>query len=375
MANGFSVTPTDARKLSADASGLLSVQVMRGVAALMVVVFHILTQFSSLIGPIVLEVGRVLQAGVDVFFVISGFIMWHICSLKKLTPGKFIMSRLIRILPLYWLVTTVIAVLGFAKPTLLNNEPMDGMHLLGSYMFLPIPRQSNGQLWPLVMQGWTLNYEMLFYAIFAIAILFRPKISLLFVAASFALIHGLTWVLPTTAQHSFYGNSILFEFLLGIGLAYVYNMGVRLPRVAGFSLLAVGVLLLMLTALLPDVLRFFKWGIPALMIVAGLVLQQPLPKSRSITVMAAIGDASYSIYLLHFMLVHFANGVFFRLSGMFDSAVGTALVFVTTFMFFLLLSILVGYAMFLAFERPVTWYLRRLFFAQPQVANEKLVVT
>ena len=358
---------TVGQKMLAPASpDLVSIQIMRGVAATLVVIFHIGTQFGSIFAPVVLEVAHALQAGVDIFFIISGFIMWHIYVLKKPTPGSFILSRLIRIVPLYWFATTLVLLLSLAVPNLRENEPIEVFHLLGSYLFLPIPRQSNGELWPIILQGWTLNYEMLFYAIFAFAIVFRPVISLLVVTLSFLLIHALTLVLPVTAQHEFYGSSILFEFLLGIALAHAYNKGVRFSRSVGFAILITGVLILALSIFFADLPRFFKWGIASLMVVAGLVLQPGFPKSKSVTLIARIGDASYSIYLFHFILVYYTYAVFERVPGAFGSSLGTAFAAAVSFLGILILSLLTGYFMFRFFELPVTRYLRRLLLTAPR---------
>ncbi len=110
-------------------------------------------------------------AGVDVFFVISGFIMWSI-SARESRPAAFMVNRIVRITPLYWLATGVMifgALAGLFPRVVLTPD-----HIVNSLLFIPHVSPSNHQVWPLLVQGWTLNYEMFFYALFALT-LFAPR--------------------------------------------------------------------------------------------------------------------------------------------------------------------------------------------------------
>jgi peptidoglycan/LPS O-acetylase OafA/YrhL len=82
---------------------ITNIQLLRGVAALMVVVFHLVVKMQ----PFGFDGSQVsfLQGGVDIFFVISGFIMVHISHERERSGGQFMADRIIRIVPIYWLLT------------------------------------------------------------------------------------------------------------------------------------------------------------------------------------------------------------------------------------------------------------------------------
>ena len=117
------------------------------------------------------------NAGVDLFFVISGFVMVYASERMFGRAGgqlQFITRRLIRIVPLYWLVTPLYLVMALAIPAFEKSYSVASV--VASYLFIPWPRL-DGIMQPLVGQGWTLNYEMFFYAIFAAAILAPRRIA------------------------------------------------------------------------------------------------------------------------------------------------------------------------------------------------------
>jgi exopolysaccharide production protein ExoZ len=143
-----------------------TIQHLRAIAALGVVFYHASSQVNGGHSDYV----RMGAAGVDLFFVISGFIMWVTAIARDEPPGRFALKRLIRIVPLYWLITTAVLLLVLAKPDLMRSASLNLTHIASSYGFIawPHPRSAH-RFWPLVIPGWTLNYEMLFYAIVTIA--------------------------------------------------------------------------------------------------------------------------------------------------------------------------------------------------------------
>jgi exopolysaccharide production protein ExoZ len=157
-----------------------TIQHLRAVAALGVVFYHASSQVTGGHSDYV----RMGAAGVDLFFIISGFIMWVTAIARDEPPGRFALKRLIRIVPLYWLITTAVLLLVLAKPDLMRSASLNLTHIASSYGFIawPHPRSAH-RFWPLVIPGWTLNYEMLFYAIVAIALFLPRRARLLTIAA------------------------------------------------------------------------------------------------------------------------------------------------------------------------------------------------
>jgi len=106
-----------------------------------------------------------IAAGVNVFFVISGFITWVICERRPTTPARFLRERLERIAPVYWIATGIMV--AGALASLFPNLKLTLGPVLGSLFFIPHHSPSNGQVWSVLVQGWTLNYEIFFYMVFA----------------------------------------------------------------------------------------------------------------------------------------------------------------------------------------------------------------
>jgi exopolysaccharide production protein ExoZ len=278
------------------------IQVLRAVAALMVVAHHatlILSERDAL------PVGNWMNgaAGVDIFFVISGFVMTiSSAQLRKtLHPARtFLARRLERIVPLYWIVTSVKLVTLLAAPALVVNAMGTPWHVIASYLFLP-SRDAVGQHEPLLAVGWTLNFEMAFYALFAVILAMRAP--LLKVAAPVLIVVAFASTLPQPwmpAAVFWYERPMALEFLFGILLALSVHRVRRLPMGVAFVLLACGFATILLW---PEPLvswwRGVQWGIPALAIVAAAVALENKLGERVPRWTLELGDASYSIYLTH----------------------------------------------------------------------------
>ncbi|MDB5937705.1 MAG: acyltransferase, partial [Polaromonas sp.] len=157
------------------AKQFIGVQILRFVAAMLVVVMHITEAISVRItgaGPD--HYWSAGAIGVDIFFVISGFVM--AMSTARLPAGNqtnwqaawiFMKRRLLRIAPLYWFYTLLKAALVLILPSLALRSSIDMQHLLASMLFIPA-LSPWGLVQPTLPVGWTLNFEMLFYVVFAI---------------------------------------------------------------------------------------------------------------------------------------------------------------------------------------------------------------
>lgn len=262
---------------------LRSVQSLRAVAALLVLFYHLSNGKFNAGG-----------GGVDIFFLISGFIMGTI-GIKE-TPRAFLLKRLIRIAPLYWLITLAMCLVSVVG--LLANFSFDVRRLALSLLFIP-HLDPSGHIWPLFVPGWTLNIEMLFYAVFAVALLSaRPLLvaSLLLCALVALGLHD--WQTPALQQWT---TPMLLEFIVGLGIAHFRD---RLSAKIAMPILILSLVLFVATAFASIDLtpyRVIVWGLPAGLLLAGCIGLEDAGKwpARLLAPLEKLGDASYSLYLTH----------------------------------------------------------------------------
>jgi len=280
----------------------LCVQALRAVAAALVVVHHSLSM--CLIG-IMHRPGKPHwtngAAGVDIFFVISGFVM--AISLPGLAgkanrAGVFLWRRFTRIVPLYWVALTVRIAQLKLRPTTALNSVLTPWRIVASYFFIPA-RNGAGEMFPLVVAGWTLNYEVFFYLLFAAALALNisPLAFLTPCLTALALL-GMT---RTAAWPDFttLASPLVIEFLFGVVLAHLATRR-KLPGAAwGMLLLAGGFLALLLIPEAHGPWGFLFWGLPAAAVVTGAVAIEDSWGGRLPKWLLAAGDASYALYLSH----------------------------------------------------------------------------
>ncbi len=243
--------------------------------------------------------------GVDVFFVISGFIMFHIAGTEFGVPGasgRFLAKRFIRLVPIYWLFTIAMLVATLLFASVLSHSTLDAAHVAASFAFIPW-LDSSGLPHPVLGLGWTLNYEMFFYVLFALALLLPRRAGLPALLAVFTLLaiaHPL--VDPAATQLRFWTDPIIIEFLFGIGIAAFRRRGVTLSPVLCWALAAGGAALLLTIEPLfgsPGDARFISAGLPAALIVLGFAFMPFDAATRPGRFLAMGGDASYALYLSH----------------------------------------------------------------------------
>lgn len=289
---------------------LLSVQVLRAAAATSVAIHHAgydADTIATHVGIPQLGLDRFFDwgFGVHLFFVISGFIM--VRTAKGFgEPGAsrwFMLRRVLRVVPLYWLMTSLVLVGAMLAPTLLN-VPVDGWALfLGSYLFIPVAR-INGEIRPILGQGWTLNYEMFFYLLFAHAMLLPRRFGLPVLAGALIGLVVLGDLLsPAWPPAAVWTDGLLIEFILGGMIGLAVESGLRLGGFAMAAIVLLGVLTtIWLGPLHPQFDGLAPWlreGLPAGAIVAGCVLGPAWPRWSGVLLIGAVGDASYSLYLTH----------------------------------------------------------------------------
>ena len=291
------------------------IQVLRAVAAEMVVLRHATTLLHAH-NPRHFRVWLNGGTGVDLFFVISGFVMM-ISTTPLLTsahPARtFFTRRLERIVPMYWLATTAKVLALLAVPTLALVGFGRWWHVLGSYVFFPT-RTPAGSYGTVLAVGWTLIFEMAFYILFAVVLATRlPRLRTL---APVLLALAFAWTIPFVARHGtlhFYASTMQLEFLFGVLLAASIPWAQKIPAPAAAPLAVAGLLPLFLWH--PDAVVNWGgliWGVPALAVVtAAIALESPLGPHTPKWLLE-IGDASYSIYLIHGFVVPIVCAFFAR---------------------------------------------------------------
>jgi exopolysaccharide production protein ExoZ len=290
---------------------VLSVQYLRGCAALMIVFFHLELQLHRLgyqgYWP------HFLDAGVDIFFVISGFIMW-ITTTKDITTLEFYRRRILRIVPLYWLLTSVVLTILIVYPSAMQSGQFDMLHVLGSYLFFPVRHPVEGLMHPLLIPGWTLNYEMFFYTIFGLGLMLPvlPRLivisTILYGWAMVQILMGIN--LPKAIQ--FYTSDIIMEFAFGMALGWLYFWGAKLSGRFAWACFLIGIIAV---ALVGDGMppRGVSVGVPALLVVAGSVMIERLHGVPNIRSLHLLGNASYSLYLSHTIVLSAVGQLWRRL--------------------------------------------------------------
>ena len=272
---------------------LAGLQVLRAVAAIMVLVGHVLAEAEHYFALPLPGDAVPWTRGVDIFFVISGFVITLSARRFVGQPGAFLWRRLLRVVPLYWVFTTLMVAALLLVPGGTKDTGFDPLQILSSYGFFPYER-ADGRIAPVLSLGWTLNYEVYFYALAALCLaLPRPLIALSSLMLSIVFL-GL--LVPfDSPQWRFWSNPIIIEFLFGIGLARAWLHGWRWPRMGfavGGTVSGIALLVVLDPTSLP---RFAAAGVPAaLMVASGTLLcpQRPLPG-------VVWGDASYALYLSH----------------------------------------------------------------------------
>ncbi|MBT9496766.1 MAG: acyltransferase [Zoogloea sp.] len=291
-----------------------SLQMLRAIAAWMVVYHHFMQLFFGLdvdgfsLGALFVRYGGF---GVDLFFVLSGFVMFSAVNKGHVSACRFAVGRVFRIVPAYWF-HTLLVVAGISLfPQGFSYTDYNLGSLLKSLFFIPVSNPSGLGVYPLLTVGWTLDFEMFFYMALAVCLLISQRWGLLL---CFVLLGSLPFVFPGGYAFSpVLSSKLLYEFLIGFVLAlltgnrgfaewsqrYAYSLG-------GF-LLIVG-LLCMAIHQWAFIYRFTAAGS---LVLAALVLESRInPQAILVKALVRLGDASYSTYLVHIIVICVALQLF-----------------------------------------------------------------
>jgi exopolysaccharide production protein ExoZ len=342
-----------------------SVQMLRGVAALLVVLLHALDAAERVNGtirvPLLGPFDNMGASGVDLFFVISGFVMALGLDGRNRSPVHFLKDRAIRILPLLWILSCAFLAIFPPAPGQFVTQAV-----VNTLTILPL---TDGAYYdaPILFVGWTLAFEFAFYLLVALVLSVSrdagQRVQLLTMAVLGAAMLGVGFR-PEWAALRILINPIMFEFSFGVIAYWIWRSGGFAAHAKSSIYVGLGLLVLTAetgasTSLSIDyqattdhgggLIRSAMFGVPWALIFAG-VISLPTPEGRGARWLHALGDASYSIYLVHVFVMRAA------ISLIEAGLVGNIyLVLAVTFMSSLGLGIIVNRVI----EKPVIAFLKR----------------
>ena len=352
---------TEARQDDRTFSGI---QALRAVAALAVVGGHSVNLLQRQHAVVSAGLERVPGAvGVDLFFVISGFVITVSADglLRKARPARvFLWRRVLRVIPLYWLLTAVKVLLVTLLPDLSAHGSPSWWNCVSSFLFVPSLNPS-GEIRPVIPVGWTLNFEAFFYVLFAVALLRRRDFVRVLVPLTCAI--GLLgfWRTAAWPVWTVLADPMLFEFVAGVGIAVAVKRGRTPARVIAWLLLVAGGLGLavIVPAVVTTANRLVVWGLPAAMVVLGCAALEPELKRRLPGWLLLLGSASYAIYLVQTFVLPVLGHAFDW--GEHRGMEGLPMWQVVEVTLGVALTTLAGVGMHLLVERPLTNLLKRRF--------------
>lgn len=301
---------------------LQSLQALRFYAAAIVVIFHAEENAKWLArthADIYLPVSLPGDFGVYIFFIISGFIMGHVTHERYGQPGeirRFLVARLSRIVPIYWILTACMAVLTLVlhfKGAGKSLPDITLTSLIKSLLFIPYIGKEEDH-WPILGQGWSLNHEMLFYFIIAAALSLRESVGKAMVVVTLVTLTVIGAFIPLPEFLALWARPVNLLFLLGLSLA-----SMRPPPRLDSRLCQALLITILLAA---GLLNKQGWFTPTLRVVIAFALvwlcimarNNPTPNVLE-RVTEKLGDASYSMYLIHTFLIYSTSAIWAKKLG------------------------------------------------------------
>ncbi len=283
---------------------ITSIHYMRGIAASLIVFYHILNR-KNIYSNLYIDW---LNSGVDLFFVISGFVIFSVAMNPNTSPKEFLLRRFIRVVPLYWFFTSIFILLSLFIPNFNTSFIFHANQAIKSFLFIPHYHAIHSkEIWPILIPGWSLNYEIFFYIIFAGILLtvrkyLFTKITIIFTS----LIILKLFIESNNPIFVAYTNPIILEFVAGIFFANIYYKTSFFKNKKKFQYIGIALIIssffLLLLSLHPNFCqmpRAIKWGLPTSLIIFGCLLSEDLISMFKISSLRVLGNASYSIYLSH----------------------------------------------------------------------------
>ena len=321
------------------------IQLLRGIASILVVLLHITINYQEKTGhSFLFNIFSFGGSGVDMFFVLSGFIITY-SNLPYLAQpaaiGKFLKRRIIRIFPIYWIIITIFLILQLAFPSFYNTHFDTGIsNVIQTYLVLPGHNMLNGV-------SWSLTNELFFYFLFTMALIIpNKKYSLFLLITYFIFLIVFSIAIPVVANDNPYMGVLIFpmniEFFLGVFIVLIVK---RVSKKWVYPLLVSGVLLFLVGTFLNNggievvssssnqaLNRVLLLGFPSFLIIMSVVKIELSRTIKMPNIFLQLGDASYSIYLIHLPIV----AAFFKVLAKFNISNSFVLFLLTCFLFIII---------------------------------------
>lgn len=332
---------------------ITNIQFLRLIAAFMIVVLHLILFGNEKYGlnmPKPASLESILDTGVDIFFVISGFVMVYTTKRKPTNARHFLLNRITRIYPVYWLLIFLTLPVFFLRPDWVNSSSAVPTSLWHSLFLFP----HEGS--PLVMVAWTLEFEMFFYIVFSLTLFLDHQRQIQAITAIFLMLvlAGLQiQPKPSQAFLELATSPLLLEFVAGMWLGYYYDR-IKPSKTIFWISSGLAALSFYYVSLVESmkIERLFHYGFTAFFCVSAALsaekIKWTLPKKISII----SGNISYSLYLLHVLVIAALGRAWLSLGGK---------EFVPLFILFfcIIIASILGAALLYYFcERPVMKLLR-----------------
>jgi peptidoglycan/LPS O-acetylase OafA/YrhL len=344
---------------------LHKIQHLRAIAAILVLLCHVTVSMKQNLNyEYVYSIFKFGYMGVDLFFILSGFIICYVHysdfgMKEKLRP--FIMRRFLRIYPVYWIVLLPVITFNFLFPSYGDGFERDVSEIIQSLLLIPQDHH------PILRVAWTLRHEMFFYLIFGMVLIFnRVRLLSLIVISTWSALSFCSLFIDSP-ENWFWFYFVLsphnLEFILGCSIAIIHKKRIVSAKMA-WNTAWWGCGLLLMSWIneytgyvkVPEVIA---WGIPSSLLVFGVSALDIAGKTQYRRKLNYIGDASYSIYLTHLPAIHLFLVIFKALHVL--DLLG---VFITATLCGAL-SLLSGCLFYKIIEKPILVFSKRLFKKQP----------
>jgi exopolysaccharide production protein ExoZ len=270
-------------------------QALRAYAALPVVLFHT--------GFMITGIHKIGIFGVHMFFVLSGYLIASICATD---PYAFLRRRIIRIVPSYWLMTLLLYCVAAQFPYLMSATQALPLELLKSLFFIPYMK-SNGLFQPILFVGWTINYEICFYVVMALSVfLIKRRASLLATAILLSIMGVSSLFADKSGIARFYSDPIICEFILGLIVYYCVHavpkalvLRLKYPLTAVMLVALFSLPLIEAFDLFPSLSLVIQFGPLSFLLIWSSCLLALSGNDLRYGILVLIGDASYTLYLVH----------------------------------------------------------------------------
>lgn len=343
---------------------IYNVQGLRLLAAMSIVIAHIILFGNNKYGlnaPRLDALADYLMIGVDIFFIISGFIMVHTKQVERpddtkqsylKTAARFFYKRATRIYPVYWLLCIALLPVFFMAPEWINSGADEPTSLLHSFLLLP----DKGV--PLIMVAWTLEFEMFFYVLFALTLWFRLLTQLCILTALLGGMAAAGFIWPdlqsTNAFMQLITSSLLLYFVLGMWMGFFFDkikhINLRLMIAPVFLSIAI---FWMLQHRLGEIDRFLHFGGTAFFIMIITLLCEKKEWTPFKTIQKWGGNISYSLYLIHVLALSAWGKILAAL-------IGKGMIMSTLFVSGTIIGCLISATMlYYLFEKPALKFLRK----------------